>query len=248
MSVCAGVTIVASSLVIASSVQCFISLLAPAESTVNLKNQPEGNHISRYSRSLTYVCMISKALHPGAVIVAYGKPLLDTITKRLESDASIVDEVFHNVFTEPAAIGVLKYQWRVPMVQSHRRLDAIFDASVNNIVIVVDGLLVDWPTAEWQDTRPRQREAVDFDALSGQTGDVFLVQVVVLWAVSTFSRLVVLIGLIGAYIVSYVGSSIIHDVVRYTSQSIPHTGTAAFVLYCAFDLESGTRDSPPGQS
>lgn len=181
------------------------------------------------------------------MVGAYSEPLLDTITKRFKSNTRIVDKILHDVFAKPATVSVLKYQWCVPMVQSHRRLDTILDASVDDIVVVVNGLLIDRSTTEGQDTRPGQREAVDLDALSGQARNVFLVQIVVLSRVSTFSCLVVLVGLMETHIVSYVGSSIVYDVVCHTGQCVPNAGTTTFVLYCAFDLKGGTCDSPPGR-
>lgn len=66
------------------------------------------------------------------------------------------------------------------MVQCDRWLHTVFDASIDEIVVMIDSQLIDGSATERQDARPRQREAVDLDSLGGQAGDVFFVKIVVL--------------------------------------------------------------------
>ena len=84
--------------------------------------------------------------------MTYGEPLAHSITEGFERNARILDKVWHNVFAQPSAVRVLEDQRRVPMVQRDRRLDAILDAGVDEVVIMVNGLLVDWSTAKRQDS------------------------------------------------------------------------------------------------
>lgn len=117
-------------------------------------------------------------------MVTYSIPLLDSIAERFECNTCVLDEVRHDVFAQPSTIRVLEYQWCVPMVQSHRWLNTILNASVDQVVVVVNGQLIDWPATEGQDTRPRQREAVNLHALSSKARDVLFVKIVVLLSVS----------------------------------------------------------------
>jgi len=90
------------------------------------------------------------------VVMTYGVPLADSVAKGLESNARILDKVWHNVFAQPSTIRVLQHQRRVPVIQSDRRLDTILNTSVNQIVVVVNGLLIDWTATKRQDARPRE--------------------------------------------------------------------------------------------
>jgi len=113
-----------------------------------------------------------------------GVPLLNPIAKRLERNPCILDKIGNNILAQPSAIRVLQHQGRIPVVQGNRRLDAILNTSIDQIVVMVDSQLVDRSAAKRQDAGPRQREAVDLNSLSSQAGDVFLVEIVVLPYVS----------------------------------------------------------------
>lgn len=93
---------------------------------------------------------------------------------------------------------------RLSKDNSHHRSNAIFNASIYHIIVVIDTQLVHWPTAEWQDPRPAQREAVGFDAQGCNPGDVLLVEVVV--------------------VVGYVGGEVVHNVVGHTREFVPDGG------------------------
>jgi hypothetical protein len=88
------------------------------------------------------------------MVILYSVPLLNSIAECFERNACVLHEVRHYFLAQPPTVRVLENQRCVPVIQSHRWLNTILDASVDQIVVVVNGLLVDWPTPEWQNTRP----------------------------------------------------------------------------------------------
>jgi len=85
------------------------------------------------------------------ISMTYSVPLLNPITKRTKRNARILDKVRHNLLAQPPTIRILEHQRRVPVVQSNRRLDTILNASINDIVVVIDSQLIDGSSAERQD-------------------------------------------------------------------------------------------------
>ena len=65
------------------------------------------------------------------------------------------------------------------MEHGHDGLNAVFQALINQVIVKGDSLRVDCPSTCWQNTGPRDGEAVRFEAHFSHQGDVFLVAVVV---------------------------------------------------------------------
>ena len=91
------------------------------------------------------------------------RPALDAVTECLEADFRVIDEVRDDGAVQPAAFMEI-FERRVEMVQRHERLDAMREAGIDELVVVVDALLVDLALALRQDARPRNRDADAVDA------------------------------------------------------------------------------------
>lgn len=101
-----------------------------------------------------------------------GIPPLHPVTEGVEGDAGVVDKVPNDLLGEPAAVGVHQSQGRIPVIERHNRRDVILEASVDDIVVVVDGELVDGASSERQDAAPREGERIRLHAHRGDSGDV----------------------------------------------------------------------------
>ena len=84
------------------------------------------------------------------ISMTYSVPLLNPITKRTKRNPCILDKVRHNILAQPSTIRILEHQRRVPVIQSNRRLDTILNASINDIVVMIDSQLIDGSAAKRQ--------------------------------------------------------------------------------------------------
>ena len=64
-----------------------------------------------YLRTLLVIVVVNVG-----VVMTYSVPLADSVAKGLESNARILDKVWHNVFAQPSTIRVLQHQGRVPVI------------------------------------------------------------------------------------------------------------------------------------
>lgn len=89
----------------------------------------------------------------------------------------ILDEL---VLVQHAAISFMQIIWQIPVEEGYERLDARCTEIVNKLDIVLDALFVYGVVAatEWNDARPRQREAVGLGASLLQEGNVLICAVV----------------------------------------------------------------------
>ena len=91
------------------------------------------------------------------------RPALDAVAERLKADFRVIDEMRDDRAVQPAALMEIAER-RVEMVQRHERFDAMREAGVDELVVVVDAFLVDLALALRQDARPRNRDADAVDA------------------------------------------------------------------------------------
>jgi hypothetical protein len=89
-----------------------------------------------------------------------GEPFGDTGVVAGEDYAGVVDEVRDDVLAEPASIEVLEEEREVPVVEGDNGLNSVLQASVDEIIVVGESLLVDRAAAEGEDARPRDGEGV----------------------------------------------------------------------------------------
>lgn len=101
-----------------------------------------------------------------------GVPPLHPVPESCEGDPGIVDKVSHDLLGEPTAVLVLQSQRRIPMIECDDGRDVVLQASVDHIVVVRDGQLIDWSPSERHDTAPREGEGVRFHAHGRDAGDV----------------------------------------------------------------------------
>ena len=92
------------------------------------------------------------------------KPVVHSISECSKGDSSILHKVAYDVFGQPTSIGVLEGKWSIPVIQRDQWDDIVFNAGIDNVVVVRDRLLVHWTTTKWQDTTPGQSQGVCFDA------------------------------------------------------------------------------------
>lgn len=59
-----------------------------------------------------------------------------------------------NLVRKKSAVEILKIERDVPVEESHSRLNSIFYASVDNIIVVLKSLKVDLAISKGEDTRP----------------------------------------------------------------------------------------------
>lgn len=81
------------------------------------------------------------------------RPFLHAVTERLEADARVIHEMVDERAALPAARMKI-HERRIEMMQRHERLDAVRDAGIDELVIVVNTLLVHTSFALGQDARP----------------------------------------------------------------------------------------------
>ena len=101
-----------------------------------------------------------------------GEPFGYSVMVPFEDHAGVFDEVGDDIFGKPAAVGVLEVQREIPVVESYYWLDSVLEASVDDIVVVVESLLVDRAPSEGEDPRPGKRERVRRYANGGDAGDI----------------------------------------------------------------------------
>lgn len=107
------------------------------------------------------------------------------------------------------------------MVESDHGSNAVFDASVDDIIVMRNTELVDRPTTEWKYSRPGDGEGIMLDPDSGETCNVLLVQIVM--------------------IISDITSGIVEDEVWNSMwRDVPDGRTFAFSFGSTFNLEGST--------
>ncbi len=82
----------------------------------------------------------------------HSEPPRNFIAIPLKYNSSIVDKIVNNLAAEPTTVDVLQIQGKVPMVQSHRRLNTILNTRIDNIVIVSKCQLIDRAISKGKDT------------------------------------------------------------------------------------------------
>jgi hypothetical protein len=123
-------------------------------------------------------------------------PMLDTITERLEADASVVDIVLDDfVLVEPPTVAVMKFLRQVPVVEGLKRIrstnlnpdhhrdqytyhegsNACSEELVNNFGVELDSLGVNRvvPSSKRDDAGPGNGEPVGSDAVLLEKGNIF---------------------------------------------------------------------------
>ena len=60
----------------------------------------------------------------------------------LKHDAGVLKKVVHNVFRKPATVCILEIEWKIPMIESHDRFDAIFKTGIDEVVVVCECLFI----------------------------------------------------------------------------------------------------------
>lgn len=75
--------------------------------------------------------------------LVYCHPVLDLARPPCEGHTGILAEVVRDLVVEPSAIGELKVEWEVPMIESNYWGDAVLETCVDYVVVVLETGFVD---------------------------------------------------------------------------------------------------------
>ena len=111
------------------------------------------------------------------VLFVDGEPKLCPVAEIFKHDLREIDKGVGRLGVAPAAL-FLEGRRQVEVVHRHQRLDAVFEALVDDVVVVLDALGVNSTCPLGDQPRPGDRKAVGLKAHLGHQRDVFLVMVV----------------------------------------------------------------------
>ena len=112
---------------------------------------------------------ICAAEHDGLVDC---EPSRDAIVVALKYYTGVFDEVWHDVFGKPTAVGILEIQREIPVVECDDRFDAIFKASIDDIVVMCKSLFIDLTASKREDSRPGDGEGICWYTKCGNSGNI----------------------------------------------------------------------------
>lgn len=75
--------------------------------------------------------------------LVYCNPVLDFARPSCEGHTGVLAEVVGDLIVEPSAIGELKVEWEVPVIESNNWSDAVLETCVDYVVVVLETGFVD---------------------------------------------------------------------------------------------------------
>lgn len=155
-------------------------------------------------------------------------PMLHPITKTLEANPSITQEV-NRVFllVEQSAIALLKRNRHIPVKQRHERCYPIGEQLIHEVTIMLQTYLIQLIicSPRRNNTCPRNAETIGIHAVTFEPLHVFLVKIIRPTS-------------------DFIGAFILYGARLRMAKSIPYCRRLAILVPCAFDLSCGCCVTP----